>query len=394
MISQFWFHWAQVDLASMTLRVEETKTGEPLELPLTRQLAAILERRFAERERLPEHSRVWVFPSETSRSGRINSSMQHLNARIGEAGGGEVLVPCPSQLLHHRGRPRTDAAQQSDQAAGQRCKAPVRDRGLRGGLDHGTAARERAAHRRPNRRTDRRVSLSAGAGVLFDMLMSTQTRKHTARIKRTIPTRQTVDALQPAEKPYIAWDDRLVGFGVRVLPSGTKSFILNYCPGGRAQGPQPAHRPRSLRKDHPKQGQATWPRRCSCASPPARTPPQSARRRAAMPTLREAFEEFLAAGPGRKAGTVAVYRRNFYRHLGSLPERPLDTITARDVEQCFSRLTAEAGWVPANNAVRMLRSLYLRRCVDVEGLHNPVDQWRATGGRSHRQRSRRIPPPA
>ena len=42
----------------------------------------------------------------------------------------------------------------------------------------------------------------------------------------------------------------------------------------------------------------------------------------------------------------------------------------------------------------MLRSLYLRRCIDVEGLHDPVDQWRAAGGRSHRQRSRRIPPPA
>ena len=42
----------------------------------------------------------------------------------------------------------------------------------------------------------------------------------------------------------------------------------------------------------------------------------------------------------------------------------------------------------------MLCSLYLRRCIDIEGLHNPVDQWRAAGGRSHRQRSRRIPPPA
>ena len=83
----FGLRWTQVDFAAMTLRLEETKTGEPLELPLTRQLAAILERRFAERERFPEHRRVWVFPSETSRSGRINSSMQHLNARIGEAGG-------------------------------------------------------------------------------------------------------------------------------------------------------------------------------------------------------------------------------------------------------------------------------------------------------------------
>ena len=54
-------------------------------------------------------------------------------------------------------------------------------------------------------------------------------------------------------------------------------------PRRRAQGPQPAHRPRSLRKDHPPTGPGTWPRRCSCASPPARIPPQSARRRAPCP---------------------------------------------------------------------------------------------------------------
>ena len=237
------------------------------------------------------------------------------------------------------------------------------------------------------------MSLSAGARVSFDMPMSTQTRKHTARIKRTITTKQTVDALQPAEKPYIAWDDRLVGFGVRVLPSGTKSFILNYRPGGGRKAPNRRivlGRCERTTPDRARHMAEEMLVRIAAGEDPAA---ERAKARA-MPTLREAFEEFLAAGPGRKAGTVAVYRRNFHRHLGSLLERPLDTITARDVEQCFSRLTAEAGWVPANNAVRMLRSLYRRRCIDVEGLHNPVDQWRAAGGRSHRQRSRRIPPPA
>ena len=37
--------WDRVNLAGRILRVEETKTGEPLELPVTRQLAAIFERR-------------------------------------------------------------------------------------------------------------------------------------------------------------------------------------------------------------------------------------------------------------------------------------------------------------------------------------------------------------
>ena len=37
-------------MAAMAVRIEDTKSREPLEFPVTRQLAAILERRFAERE--------------------------------------------------------------------------------------------------------------------------------------------------------------------------------------------------------------------------------------------------------------------------------------------------------------------------------------------------------
>ena len=39
--------WERVDLEARILRVEETKTGEPLELPITRQLAAVFARRQA-----------------------------------------------------------------------------------------------------------------------------------------------------------------------------------------------------------------------------------------------------------------------------------------------------------------------------------------------------------
>ncbi len=57
--------------------------------------------------------------------------------------------------------------------------------------------------------------------------MSTTTGKRTAKVKLTL-TKRTVENLQPADKPWIAWDDRLIGFGVRVQPSGAKSFIINY----------------------------------------------------------------------------------------------------------------------------------------------------------------------
>jgi integrase len=48
--------------------------------------------------------------------------------------------------------------------------------------------------------------------------------------------KRTVDELRPREKPFIAFDQAVAGFGVRVVPNGTKTFVLEYRPGagGRA----------------------------------------------------------------------------------------------------------------------------------------------------------------
>ena len=51
--------------------------------------------------------------------------------------------------------------------------------------------------------------------------------KLTAKVKLTL-NKRTVDAHEPEDKPWIAWDDRLPGFGVHVHPSGAKAFLLNY----------------------------------------------------------------------------------------------------------------------------------------------------------------------
>jgi hypothetical protein len=49
-------------------------------------------------------------------------------------------------------------------------------------------------------------------------------------------TKRTVDALPPRVKPYVAFDSEMKGFGCRVMPSGVKSYVLEYRPGagGRA----------------------------------------------------------------------------------------------------------------------------------------------------------------
>lgn len=46
-------------------------------------------------------------------------------------------------------------------------------------------------------------------------------------------TKRTVDALKATDKEYVHWDGELTGFGVRVRPSGARSFIAVYRTGGR-----------------------------------------------------------------------------------------------------------------------------------------------------------------
>lgn len=46
-------------------------------------------------------------------------------------------------------------------------------------------------------------------------------------------TKRTVGSLKVTNKEYVHWDGELTGFGVRVRPSGSKSFIAVYRTGGR-----------------------------------------------------------------------------------------------------------------------------------------------------------------
>ena len=80
--------WERVDLDRRILRVDETKTGEVLELPVTRQLGEIFERRYREAGGMESGGSLagWVFPSQKSASGHVED-VYKFYAAIGKAGG-------------------------------------------------------------------------------------------------------------------------------------------------------------------------------------------------------------------------------------------------------------------------------------------------------------------
>ena len=210
--------------------------------------------------------------------------------------------------------------------------------------------------------------------------MEAPTGKRTARLRLTL-NKRNVAALEPSDKPFIAWDDKLSGFGVRVQPSGLKSFLVNYRAGdggrkapnkrvviGRFGPVTPDQARRIARKMLGKvaDGQDPAGKRAQARS---------------MPTLCEAFHDYMSAKPYHSTKTGIAYRRAIEHYLADWVSRPLNAIERREVEARFILLTKKHGWAIANQVISLLRSIYRRACVDHEGLRNPVDLWLAAGGR-------------
>ena len=216
--------------------------------------------------------------------------------------------------------------------------------------------------------------------------------KRVAKVKLTL-TKRTVESLEPADKPWIAWDDKLTGFGCRVQPSGTKSFIVNYHAGeGGRKAPNKrvvVGRYGRLTPDQARRKSQELLGRVAGGEDPAGERADAR----GMPTLGEACDDYIESGHGRAEVTQRSYRRYANLYLGDLRSRPLDALTRRDIEHRFHLITERHGAIPANQAMSFLRSVYRRPCVDYEGLRNPVEMWLAGGGRYHPHRRRRISSP-
>ncbi len=50
-------------------------------------------------------------------------------------------------------------------------------------------------------------------------------------------TKRIVDGLEAGFSDYVGWDSELPGFGVRVRPTGNKSFIVVYRAGAGRKAP-------------------------------------------------------------------------------------------------------------------------------------------------------------
>ena len=171
-------------------------------------------------------------------------------------------------------------------------------------------------------------------------------------------TKRLVDSLKPAVGDYFVWDDTLSGFGLRVQPTGAKSYVVKYRAGSGRGAPTrriTLGRVGNLTPDEAR----TLARRTLGAVAHGNDPAalKAAERRAS--TLRELAEIFLAEHvEAKRKRTTAAHYRSLLENvvLPELGSRKAEQITPSDLAKLHAKMRDRP--YQANRMLEVVGSLY------------------------------------
>jgi integrase len=170
-------------------------------------------------------------------------------------------------------------------------------------------------------------------------------------------TKTAVDAAAPKAKPFTIWDDELKGFGLRVAPSGVKTYVARYRAGGGRAGEIRAF---------------TLGRHGTLTTAQARTSavkilagatlnhdPQADRSRMrADITVTQLCDLYVAEGCGlKKAATLATDKSRIEGHIKPLlGAKRVQSVTQADIERFQADVAAGKSAVAAKPSIKALRA--------------------------------------
>jgi integrase len=171
-------------------------------------------------------------------------------------------------------------------------------------------------------------------------------------------TKRLVDSLRAGASEYFVWDSKLLGFGLRVQPSGVMSYVVKYRAGSGRAAPTRRVTLGRVGKITPNEAEKLAKRVIGAvangADPAAA---KSADRRGA--TLKELADLFLAdhVAAKRKPATADHYKVILEKHvLPTLGSRKADQVNTADIARLHARMR-ERPYV-ANRTVAVVGSLY------------------------------------
>lgn len=183
-------------------------------------------------------------------------------------------------------------------------------------------------------------------------------------------TRRTVEAAAKAADRYTIWDADLKGFGLRVEPSGTKTYVVRYRVGGGRTGTLRQFKVGRANKLTP--DEARDQAKAALARVEMGKDPQAERVEARQtPTVAALCDIYMAEGVAtKKASTIALDTIRIERHIKPLiGNRKITELGAGDVERMMNAIAdgkvksedhphARGGRTAATKSVKLLRAIY------------------------------------
>jgi hypothetical protein len=122
-------------------------------------------------------------------------------------------------------------------------------------------------------------------------------------------TKRTVDALKSKGSEFTVWDDAVTGFGVRVRPTGAKSYVVVYRAGSGLGAPVRRYTIAAVGKIAPERARARAKVILGSVAHGHDSADQKTTERG-MPTVAELADRFMAehVQAKRKGGTAKFYR--------------------------------------------------------------------------------------
>jgi len=167
-------------------------------------------------------------------------------------------------------------------------------------------------------------------------------------------TKTTIDALPiPEDKHKIYRDDDVMGFGLRIMPSGRKSFIVEKRIGRKVRrktlGIYGPLTPAQGRKEALK-----FLGKIAMGIDPI---DEAAEQQSSLVTLQEVYETYLKVRKDLKANTLSDYRSHMNNAFKDWAKRPLANIR-RDMISKKHKQIGEKHPARANGAMRFLRAIF------------------------------------
>lgn len=150
------------------------------------------------------------------------------------------------------------------------------------------------------------------------------------------------------------------GFGIRIFPSGEKTFFYRYHFEGRKRymnlGRYPDLSLKDAREEHNKAVKLL-----EKGIDPVQAKEDAAAEKDQMPTIQQLYEEYMSrhARPNKKEKTWKEDERNFEKNI--LPywkNRKADSITRRDVTILIDKILDRGAPIAANNTFERIRQLF------------------------------------